>query len=343
MYTATSFEEFQARILPGLWGPPVLTVGSFDGVHLGHQFLLHELVQWARRRTSPAVVVTFVAHPRALVDQTEIRRLMLPHQKLRLLESMGVDAVVMVEFDAALRMHTAAEFCRSIVKERLGANALLVGHNNFLGRDREGTPERLAQIGVEAGIEVRVAARVEVDGNPISSSAIREHIERGDFHWARKMLGRAYSLGGRIESGRRLGRTIGFPTINVPLVGVAHPPLGVYGVKVALEGAAGPIPGPLAGLWMGAANLGVRPTVEDGRTEPLLEVHIVNADGSPPELPDLNGCDADVEFSFRVRDERKFDGIDALKAQLRTDVETVRQKFEQGEGGASASGRFDSV
>jgi len=345
MLVAHSFDQFQHNVRPAMWSPPVVTVGNFDGMHLGHQFLVHELVQWARGRQCPAVVVTFVTHPRSFIAQSEVRRLTPPNQKLALMQSMGVDAAVMVEFDDGLRSLTAREFCADVVMSKLGACGLLLGHNNYLGRDRLGTPEALATIGNELGLEVRHASKVEIDGQPISSSAIREHIGRGDFLWARKMLGRPYALRGTATKGRQLGRTIGFPTMNIPLEGVVHPPLGVYGVLVSLESNGRALSGPRNGRWIAAANLGVRPTVETGRTAPLLEVHIL---GDVPSdtahlLGDAGyGLDVEVEFAFRVRDEKRFSGIDELRAQLALDVTQVRQKFEHGDAGASMSGRFSA-
>ncbi len=322
MQVSHSFEEFQDRVLPSLHGKPVVTVGSFDGVHLGHQFLIHELVHWARSERRPAVIVTFVTHPRSVVDGSVVRRLLPPEQKLRLLRDLGADAVVMVEFDSSLRELDAESFCRQVVVEKLGASGLLLGHNNRIGRDREGTPERLREIGAKIGLEIRQAARVEVDGLPISSTAIRDHIERGDFLWPRKMLGRPYTLRGTIVTGRKLGRTIGFPTINLPLDGVVHPPKGVYGVLVALQRpGGGSLAGPVAGRWRGAANLGVRPTVETGREVPLLEVHLLDFAG------EIYGLEAEVEFICLIRAEQKFAGLDALKAQLAIDVEQTRKRL----------------
>jgi riboflavin kinase / FMN adenylyltransferase len=294
---------------------PVVSVGSFDGVHLGHQYLLAELVEWARRENAPAVVVTFRKHPREVMLNIEIPSLNTPEHKLRLLAKAGIDAVIMLDFDERLQQLTAGEFMRDCIRDAVGARAMLVGFNNRIGKDGEGTFDMLREIGREVGIEVREGERVEVSGEAMSSSAIRRHVANGDFLWARKMLGRPYSIVGTVIAGDRRGRTIGFPTANIPLKGLAFPPLGVYGVRVKV-----------AGDWhLGAANIGTRPTVDPDRREPLLEVHVLDFSG------DLYGREIDVEFLFHVREERRFEGLEALKAQLARDVEEVRRRAEEHE------------
>lgn len=319
---------------------PVVTVGSFDGMHLGHQFLVHELVQWARTRHCPAVVMTFTTHPRTVVDRQQVRKLMPTGQKLGLMESLGVDAAIVMDFGEQLRSLTARDFCQQILKDHLGASGLLLGHNNRIGRDRLGTPSALAAIGQDISLEIRVASKVEVDGQSISSSAIRDHISRGEFLWARKMLGRPYALRSRPMPGRRLGRKIGFPTFNLPLEGLVHPPNGVYGVRVSLWHNGIPVTPGTGPAWCGAANIGVRPTVDQGRTEPLLEVHVISA-----TLPESGSGDfeVEVEFAFRVRDEQKFDSVDALQLQLAKDIGTIKGRFESGEAGSELSNRLPRV
>jgi riboflavin kinase/FMN adenylyltransferase len=309
-------------------------------MHLGHQFLVHELVQWARTRKSPAVVMTFTTHPRSVVERQEVRRLMPTGQKLRLLESLGVDAAIVMEFGEDLRALTAREFCTNILRCQIGAAGLLLGHNNRLGRDRLGTHEALTGIGGDIGLEVRIASRVDVDGLSISSSAIREHIGGGDFLWARKMLGRPYTIRTHPVPGRQLGRTIGFPTFNLPLVGLVHPPRGVYGVRVTMEGPGGPILPETGVSWIGAANIGVRPTVDPARTEPLLEVHLItNGEAGIPAsaFAQTGQLEIEVEFVFRVRNERKFDSVEHLRQQLANDIGDIKSRFEEGEGGEAAS------
>ncbi len=318
-YRAITFESFEAfrRDAPRVAAArPVVSVGSFDGVHLGHQYILNELVEWARREHAPAVVVTFRTHPREVMTGKVMPSLNSPEHKLRLLSKAGLDAILMLEFDDRLQKMTARDFMQHCVHDALNARGMLVGFNNVMGKDREGTFPVLREIGAGLGIDVRESGRVEVSGHAMSSSAIRRHVASGDFLWARKMLGRAYSIVGAVIPGDKRGGGIGFPTANIALRGLAYPPQGVYGVRVKHDG-----------QWhIGAANIGTRPTVDPARTEPLLEVHLLDFEG------DLYGHELEVEFLLRVRDERKFGGLEELKQQLARDVEAVRQWIEE-EGG----------
>ena len=214
-----------------------------------------------------------------------------------------------------LQQLTAGEFMMNCIRDAVGARAMLVGFNNRIGKDGEGTFEVLRDIGRGIDIEVREGERIEVSGDAMSSSAIRKHVANGDFLWARKMLGRPYSIVGTVVQGDKRGRTIGYPTANVPLRGLAFPPLGVYGVRAKIEGE-----------WhVGAANIGTRPTVDPSRREPLLEVHVLDFDG------DLYGKEIDIEFLFHVRSEQKFAGLDELKVQLAKDVAEIRKRAEEEE------------
>lgn len=310
-----SFEAFHSAGRRLVESRPVLSVGSFDGVHLGHQYLLAELIEWARREHAPAVVVTFRRHPREYMLNMEIPSLNTPEHKARLLSKAGVDAVVMLDFDENLRQLSAERFMRECIKEKMGARAMLVGFNNRIGKDGEGTFPVLQSFGAEMGIEVREGERIEVSGEAMSSSAIRKHVANGDFLWARKMLGRPYSLVGIVQKGDQRGRSIGFPTANIALKGLAYPPLGVYGVRTKIDG----------NWYLGAANIGTRPTVDPTRREPLLEVHVLDFDGV------LYGAEIEVEFLFHVRDEQKFSGLDELRAQLTADVAQIRQRADEEE------------
>lgn len=329
MHVYRSLNEFQQERTFSA-AQPVATVGSFDGVHLGHQYLVNELIEWAGQLDASPLVVTFHTHPRTFMTGEEIRRITPVEQKLVLLRELGIREALLLDFDEALRDTTARSFCEEFLIGGLKAKGLLIGHNNRIGRGREGTPDALRELGESIGFAVRVAEKVEVGGQAISSSAIRDHIERGDFLWARKMLGRPYGIINPVEQGKQLGRTIGFPTINLSLTGVCHPPRGVYGVRVELlpEGNSDDPPE----RFIGAANIGVRPTVED-RLEPLLEVHLLDYSGI------CYGRLARVSFAFKLREEQKFDGLDALKAQLAKDTSDVRARF----AAASESGRMPSV
>lgn len=309
-HTFESLADFAARGTRLREARPVITVGSFDGVHLGHQYLLNELVEWARREHAPSLVLTFRTHPREMMTGREVPALNSAPHKCRLLRRYGVDAILLIEFDETLRSLPAPRFMADFVRDGLNARAMLAGFNNRIGKDGEGTPALLAEIGRPLGIVVREAERIEVSGQAMSSSAIRAHVARGDFLWARKMLGRPYSISGVVQHGDARGRTIGFPTANLSLQGLASPPNGVYGVRVRLD----------SRTWLGAANIGTRPTVDPARRQPLLEVHLLDFAG------DLYGRELEVEFLFSVRAEMKFDGIEALKAQLARDVQEIRTR-----------------
>ena len=302
MNTFRSFEEFTKLGAAIAGARPMVTVGSFDGLHLGHQYLVAELVEWARREGAPCVVVTFSVHPREFMTGKPMPALTTPEHKRRLLLKAGVDAVLLLHFDEKLQKVSAREFMEQYVRGRLNARAMLVGFNNRIGKDGEGSYELLRDIGRDIG--------VDVSGHAMSSSAIRQHVQNGDFLWVRKMLGRAYSIVGQVIHGDQRGRTLGFPTANISLLGLASPPLGVYGVRVYLDGR----------HWLGAANIGTRPTVDPMRRMPLLEVHLLDFSG------DLYGREIEVEFLFKLRDEHRFSGLEALKAQLAADVTEIRRR-----------------
>lgn len=313
--TFASFEDFRARGARLRELRPVVSVGSFDGVHLGHQYLLNELVEWARREHAPALVMTFRQHPRAVMFGRDMPSLNSPEQKLRLLFKAGVDGVVMVDFDDDVRNLSAERFMVDVIQQAFNARGMLIGFNNRIGKDGEGTYERLRDLGAKHAVEVRQGEPVAVAGDALSSSAIRKHVSEGDFLWARKLLGRPYSIGGVVQQGAKRGKSLGYPTVNLPLEGMAFPPLGVYGVRVKIDGA-----------WhLGAANIGTRPTVDPTRKTPLLEVHVLDYEG------DLYGRELEVEFLFHVRPERKFEGIEALKAQLARDVAEIRARAAEEE------------
>jgi riboflavin kinase/FMN adenylyltransferase len=310
-FTLESFDAFAESPLHVL--RPVVSVGSFDGVHLGHKFLLNELIEWARREHAPAVVITFRRHPREVMTGREIPSLNTPVHKCLLLKSVGIDYVVMVEFTEDLQLMTAEDFLVQVIQKQMNARGMLVGFNNRIGKDGEGTVEVLQEIGKRRGLEVRESESIEVSGQAMSSSAIRKHVQNGDFLWARKMLGRPYSIIGPVIMGNQRGRTIGFPTANITLAKLAFPPRGVYGVRIRLANE----------NYLGAANIGTRPTVDPDRVEPLLEVHLIGFDG------DLYDQEIEIEFLFFVRDEQKFDSLDALKSQLKADVEAIKNRCDK--------------
>ena len=288
----------------------VVTVGSFDGVHRGHVDVLHRLVARARAVALPSVVVTFEPHPLDVVNPAAAPpRLTLRTEKLEQLVAVGVDYVVVLPFTPALAACEADQFVRDILLDRLGMAELLVGHDHGFGRGRLGDIEALRALGRELGFGVTVLAPVcTASGVAISSTGIRRSVAGGDLGRAAEALGRPYSVAGRVARGDQRGRTLGFPTLNIPLPTPRKllPPDGVYAVVVQTP------QGPHGGM----GNLGGRPTIGDGAR--LLEVHCFDADR------DWYGAEVRVDFVARVRDIRRFPGLDVLRAQLADDERTAR-------------------
>ena len=286
-----------------------VALGTFDGVHLGHQRLLHELLEMASALQAMPTVVTFANHPdQVLRGEAPPPLCSVPH-RLRLLRRAGVLRLVLLQFEPRLQNLTAREFAERILVERLHTKGLLLGYDSALGKDRAGTPEHFRTLGGELGFRVHTGAPFEVDGQPVSSTAIRAAIARGDLAAAQRFLGRLPGALGTVVHGDGRGRTLGFPTANVVTQPGALPPPGVYAVEVVVDAATHP----------GVANLGARPTFPGAATPaPQLEVHVLDFHG------DLYGRELEVAFRQRLRDERKFADADALRAQIAQDVAAAR-------------------
>lgn len=289
----------------------VYAVGNFDGLHLGHQAVIERAIRLARERTVPSAILTFEPHPADFfAGRPVVFRLTPGRDKAELCARLGLDGIVFLRFDAVLAAMSAEEFVANILVARLGVSAVVVGWDFHFGKGRSGSPATLAEAGLRHGFAVDIVAKVE-DGaddaaRAVSSSVIRQALEQGDLSVATRGLGRNYSVIGRVVSGRRLGRTLGVPTANIALEPNNRLAHGVYAVVAWLDGRAFPA----------VASYGTRPTVDDG--PPLLEVHLLEFDG------DLYGQEMEVEFIDRIRDERKFDSIDALAAEMARDKERAR-------------------
>lgn len=290
----------------------VLTIGNFDGVHLGHQALLGRLRDQARGCGLPAVVLTFEPHPREYFAPAEApARLASLREKLLLLEAAGVDRVHVCRFNRTLASLTADQFIEQLLVRGLGVRHLFIGDDFRFGRQRQGDFALLRQAGESFGFRVDAMPTLDVAGERVSSSALRAALAEGDMVHAARLLGRPYSIAGRVMHGDKIGRGIGFPTANIQLKHRRPALCGIYAVSV--EGA-GPRP------RMGAASIGVRPTVSDaGRA--TLEVHLPDFDG------DLYTAHLRVNFLHKLRDEAKFDSLAALTAQIRRDVDATRAWF----------------
>jgi len=298
----------------------VLTTGAFDGVHRGHQVVIGEVIRRAKERGVESAVVTFDIHPATVVRPESAPKLLtrLP-RKLELLESLGVDVVYVIEFDSARAGTTASEFVSDVFVERLGAVEILVGSDFHFGKGREGTVSFLEAAGEEHGFSVEgleLIRRTETETEPVSSTAIRRALIGGDVESAATMLGRPYEVWGTVVQGDQRGRTIGFPTANVPLdEDLARPANGVYACRYIH---------PDGSEHVAAVNVGVRPTFHDNAEAAVLEAHLLDFP-AVGESGDLYGEVAKVQLLHFLRSERRFNGIDELKAQLDKDIAETRR------------------
>lgn len=291
----------------------VVSVGVFDGVHVGHRAILERNVARARELGCEPTVVTFRRHPKRVLLGREPKSLTTLDHRIALFRRAGIEHVVALKFDEELRATTAAEFSDRILRDGLGAKHLVLGFDSKFAKDREGTPAWLR----DRGWSVDVVEQVVVGQRPVSSTAIREAVELGDLDAAAAMLGRPVGVFGRVVHGRALGRKLGFPTANLNLQHELHPPPGVYACRVRLVGRGeGPEGRPAV------ANIGARPTIEAGAA-PNIEVHLLDWSG------DLYGERLEVLFTARLRAERRFDGLDELRRQIRRDVQAAREVLER--------------
>ena len=308
--------------LPRDPAPAIVSVGVFDGVHLGHRAILRANVARAEADGAVPTVVTFGRHPKALLLGHAPRTLTTLEHRLELFRRAGIAHTVVLPFDEAVRSLDAETFTRSFLAGGLAARALVLGFDSKFGHDREGTPEALRAL----GFDVQVVDEVLVDGRAVSSTAIREAVELGDLVGAARMLGRRPSVFGEVVEGRHLGRELGFPTANLDLHHELHPPAGVYAPLVRrLEV---PLPDGDDPGAPSVTNIGQRPTVSasalpeggssgvEAKSMPALtiETHSFDFDG------DLYGEHLEVLFVERIRDERRFEGLDHLKRQIALDV-----------------------
>ena len=287
----------------------VVTTGFFDGVHLGHRFVIERLVDEAARRGCRSLVVTFWPHPRTVLQDNArgLHLLSSLEEKKQALLALGVDQVEVLDFTREFSRLTAEEYLRTYVKERFGGKAVLIGYDQRLGCDRP-SAERLREATLTAGLEPVMAGRCPVDA---SSTLIRKALSGGDVVEANRMLGYLYSLRGVVVAGNRLGRTIGFPTANMKMYDPLKmvPSNGVYEVEVETVG----------GKFCGMCNIGYRPTVSQNNI-PTIETNIFDFD------QDIYGLDIKVSFIRKIRDEVRFSSLQELAGQLARDKELINKK-----------------
>ena len=293
----------------------VVTVGTFDGVHLGHREILRRLRTSAAAKDFRAVVVTFRPHPLAIVNPSAAPMLLTPDdEQLEALQADGPLEVVVLEFTPELARHTADEFVREILIDRFRVAELVIGYDHGLGRGRQGDAAALQRLGSELGFAVEIVpAALDAAGAPISSSSIRTSVAHGDLERAKAALGRSYAFAGTVVEGEQRGRALGYPTINICLSSPRKllPPDGVYAVRARTS----------RGVFGGMMNLGGRPTFGD--LERTLEVHLFDVSG------DWYGERVSVDFVRRLRDTIRFDGVDRLVAQLGEDAKNARFALTQ--------------
>lgn len=305
-------------------GGTAVTVGTFDGVHRGHQDVLARLVGRARAARLPSLLVTFDPHPLEVLNPAAAPLLLTTRsEKLAVLESTGLDFVAIVPFTPAFAAQSAEEFVDRVLLERFHMRELLIGHDHGFGRGREGDVETLRALGGSRGFAVDVVAPVETpDGEAISSSRIRRAVAAGALADAEAALGRLYSVSGQVVQGEARGRALGFRTLNVQPESARKllPPDGVYAVAVRTP----------RGDFSGMLNLGGRPTFDDARR--TIEAHLFDADG------DFYGDLVEVAFAARLRDTMRFDGPAALVAQLAADERAARLALTAPGGAGNLNG-----
>lgn len=296
-----------ANILRGT----VLTLGVFDGLHLGHQAIMNTVVERANAIGAVPTAITFDPHPRAVLHPDKAPPLLQTlDQRLANFEFLGIKQSIVIRFDQAFAAIDADTFLRDIVFERLQAKEVYLGKGFAFGKNRAGNIELLRKISQNLGFLADEVPEITLRGIRISSSKIRQYLHEGKVNLARRMLGRPYGVEGQIVRGFQRGRTIGFPTANLKPQNRVIPKFGVYATATLIDNE-----------WRRSiTNVGVRPTFEN-EVEPSVETFIFDFDG------DLYGDSLRLRFLYRIRDEKKFNGIDELKAQIKKDCDVALEYF----------------
>jgi riboflavin kinase/FMN adenylyltransferase len=288
----------------------VVTIGAFDGVHLGHQAILRQVVDQAQRLGLPSLAMVFEPQPHEFFSGEKApARLMRLGEKVEALFAAGIDRVFCLPFNRTLSQLSAEEFIQQVLIDGLGTCYLVVGDDFRFGRERKGDYGMLLAASVRNGFELTDTSTYIESSERVSSTRIREVLEAGLFAEAATLLGKAYTISGRVVKGRQLGRELGASTANVHLHRYRSPLSGVFVVKTLLDSGE---------LLPGVANVGVRPTVS-GDTKPILEVHLFDRND------DLYGQIITVEFVHKIREEKRFDSLDYLREQIQKDIQQARQ------------------
>jgi riboflavin kinase/FMN adenylyltransferase len=297
---------------------PVLTIGNFDGLHLGHQTMLKTVIERAHALSGEAVVYTFEPHPRKVLYPEKAPRLLTTFdQKRQLLDDIGVDVLIAEPFDRDFARVTPEQFVREYIHQRIRPVEVYVGYDFHYGRDREGSMRLLTETGPRLGFAVTIIPEVTVGGADVSSTRIRDLLSEGRVEEAAALLARPFAIRGRVVPGDRRGRSLGFPTANLEAENEVLPAAGVYAGRVRLLDDEGRADAP---LHPAVLNVGVRPTFEDGQGF-LAEAHLLDWQG------DLYGEHVEVDFRHRLRGERRFDGVEALREQIARDADEARARL----------------
>jgi len=298
--------------LSALPGPLFLAIGVFDGVHLGHQAVISTSARHAREAGGTPVVMTFDPHPVKVLRPNHAPHLLTATQhKTALIRDLGVDHLLVQHFDRQFAATPPEEFVQQLVTHAKPLREICVGHEWSFGQGRAGNLALLKQLGTTYDFDVVGVQAVTVNGEVVSSTAIRRAIADGNLIKATQMLGREYTIVGAVKTGEKLGRKLGFPTANLSAHSEQFPPNGVYVAEARLAGA----------LYRGVANVGYRPTVSAGKPERLLELHLFDLNR------DIYGKEVEVRFVRYLRPEQKFENVETLAAQIALDVAEAREQF----------------
>ena len=294
----------------GLASPAVLTIGNFDGIHLGHRALFDRMAAIANAAGSPKGIITFENHPaEVLRPETPVCLLSTLQHKIQLIQELKIDFLVLLKFTRDFASQTPEDFLNK-VRAALPFNYLILGYDATLGKNKSGDRERVKSCLQAWGAMVEYIPPFKIGSQLVSSSAIRDHIRRGELKLASDMLGRPFSILATVIPGLSKGKQMGFPTLNIDPAGVCLPPLGVYAIQIKYQGK----------LWKGVANLGMAPTIrQDKKT--LLEVHLFDFEG------DLYGANVEIIFHQYLRQEKSFSDIKQLQEQIQKDIGTARGFF----------------
>ena len=289
----------------------VVTTGTFDGVHIGHRKILRRLTEVAKKNQGESVLLTFFPHPRMVLQpDSDLRLINTIEEKIKLLEKEGIDHLIIHPFTKDFSRNTSLEFVRDILVNQVGTRRLVIGYDHHFGRNREGSFEHLREFGPLYGFEVEEISVEEVDEVNVSSTKIRRALEGGQVEVAANYLGHRFELSGRVVHGHKVGRELGFPTANIDITNRYKliPGNGIYAVKVEYKD----------DLYDGMLNIGHRPTLSSVIDVATIEVNIFDFD------QDIYGEELTIHFVKRVRDEKKFDGRDALIEEMKKDENKVK-------------------